>query len=912
MIQFVRIFISIVVLLGLARTGTSTTYYIKPSESDLCPTGQQLCLTLSQFVATVNRNGNVNNIMTLIFLSGNYSLNVNISLSNFETLEMYPVDDNATTTVSCELSVRFTFESAELVSIRGITFLGCGNNFVRNVDNVVLQETVFEGLPGTGTSLTLINSNAEIIDCKFVGNQFGTVVESVESLTPIVTNLNWLIVRNVSGSLRVGGAMISTRSNVSISSTVFENNTAEIGGDIYAEEDSNFTIFNSTFLGDGPQPRSIESPFGGAIFSHQNTFSIDDCRFHRKHATVGSSIMSSLSTFTINSTSFDSNSATDHGAGAFVYNSSIFIHQSRFHNNTGLGGAAVTTDVGVITITESIFTFNRVHQHGGALDIGMDKVTISGCHFENNSADSFAGAVLLWGSTGKMYGGANFDESLQNCDRSCDQVVDDVNTDLESPLDGQMTRFISNSAPTGAALHVIQSTLETCGPIYFSKNHATLSSNVHFLNSKGNFRGSIELVQNSGSFFSFNSNLTFSGCAKFMNCSPSENTTVNYKEGGALTLYQTMLSLQGEVSIENNRAEIGGAILATESEIFLSRTVSILNNSASASGGGLYLSQTELLILQESTVTISSNKAYERGGGILAISSSIKCIVTGSQYTVNGRMIEEYKGAIVNITENSAQRGGGIYLEANAKVTILKDYIFNTGVGHNALNFIGNSAQYGGAIYVDDGTNSGSCESNPFEARAPKSECFLSIVSTQTFVTTNTNFSLNNIDFDLNTAMVSGATLFGGLLDRCIVSPFNEVDRTINRATNEILEYNGGGLQYVLDISTERSIQSISSYPVQVCPCVNGCQNCEYKIKGYAEVQKGYLFNVSLIAVDQAYKPVNATIQGVLSSSQSNLLYGQVIQIPDRCTDANFQIISPHQSEELTLFACVRRSLWRC
>ena len=634
-IQFMRISISILVLLELTRSGTSTTYYIKPSKSDLCPTGQQSCLTLPQFIATVNRNGNVNNVTTLIFLSGNYSLNVNISLSNFQTLEMYPVDDNATTIVSCELSVHFTFESAELVSIRRMIFIGCGNNLVKNINNIVLQETLFEGLPGTGTSLTLINSNAEIIDCTFVGYQFGTVVESVESLTPIVANLNWLIVRNVSGSLRVGGALISTRSNVSISSTIFDNNTAEIGGDIYAEEDSNFALLNVTFVGDGPQPQSNESPFGGAIFSHQSMFSIDDCRFHRKHATVGSSIMSSLSTFTINSTNFDSNSATDHGAGAFVYNSSIDIHQSRFHNNTGLGGAAITIGVGVITITESIFTSNRVHQHGGALDIGMDKVTISGCHFENNSADSFAGAMLLWGSTGKMYGKANFDESLQNCDESCGQGVDGVNIVSESPINGQMTRFISNSAPTGAALHVIQSTLETCGPIYFSKNHATLSSNVHFLNSKGNFRGSIELVQNSGSFFSFNSNLTFSGCAKFMNCSPSENTTVNYKEGGALTLYQTMLSLQGEVSIENNRAEIGAAILATESEIFLSQMVSILNNSASASGGGLYLSQTKLLILQESTVTISRNDAYERGGGILAISSSIKCIVTGSQYTIN-------------------------------------------------------------------------------------------------------------------------------------------------------------------------------------------------------------------------------------------------------------------------------------
>ena len=73
-----------------------------------------------------------------------------------------------------------------------------------------------------------------------------------------------------------------------------------------------------------------------------------------------------------------------------------------------------------------------------------------------------------------------------------------------------------------------------------------------------------------------------------MGGSPPENTTVNFKEGGALTLYQTMLSFQGEARFEHNRAEIGGAILATESEIFLSDKVYITNNSASTSGGGLY------------------------------------------------------------------------------------------------------------------------------------------------------------------------------------------------------------------------------------------------------------------------------------------------------------------------------------
>ena len=888
------------ILLRLTSNCESVIYHIKSNESDPCPSDEQLCLSLPDFAAT-NHNGNEN--ISLILLPGNHNLTTNITLSNFKRLEMLHLSTNATFT--CALSTHFSFEQIESVSIRRVTFIGCGNNLVRDVSKFILQEAVFKGQADTGTALTLINTTAEIDHCSFIGNQFGTVMESVESLKLITTNIAWLIVRNVTGVVRVGGALISTYSNVSISHSTFENNTAEIGGDIYAEEESSIFVYNSTFTGDGPQPANEESSFGGAIFSHQNTLRVTECQFCKKHATVGASIMSSSSEVIVNGSRFDSNSATDHAGGLFAYNSTAFVYGSVFHNNTAAGGAGVTTDRGTIVVAGSIFTFNRAHQHGAALDLFRDKSTVMGCHFEGNIANSFAGAVLFWLSNSELYGKASDEDSLQACEEKCSDNYQGA-VDVSEFTSGDRSQFISNSAPTGAALYVIKSTVKSCGPIFFSKNFATLNSNVYFLNSDGVFEGFIELTQNLGSFFAFNSNITLSGCAKFVNGSLPVNTTANFREAGALTLYQTMLTLRGETRFEHNNAEIGGAILATDSEVFLSGQAYILNNNASMSGGGLYLSQSELSSLQASTLTISGNHATEKGGGIDIVSSSIKFIVTGSQYTdQTGNMIEEYEGAILNITENMAQKGGAIYLEANSKVTVLKDYIFETDAKRSALNFVSNSAQYGGAIYVDDATNSGSCESNPFEVKSPKSECFISVVSTQTIVTANTNFSLNNIFFDSNTAMISGPTLFGGLFDRCIVSPFNEVDRTIDQTTNELLTYKGNALQYLMDISTiiGNETQSISSLPVQICPCVNNRPSCGYKIRRYVQVVKGFLFNVSVIAVDQVYRAVNATIQGELYSSTSNLLTGQVTEITNKCTDVTFQIISPHPSEELTLFA---------
>ena len=194
---------------------------------------------------------------------------------------------------------------------------------------------------------------------------------------------------------------------------------------------------------------------------------------------------------------------------------------------------------------------------------------------------------------------------------------------------GDKTRYIANSAPAGTALYAIRSTIRSCGPFYFSKNFAILNSNVYLLNSDGVVKGVFELNHNLGSFFAFNRNITFSGCTRFFNNTPPANTTVNFKDGRALTLYQTMLSLNGEITFKYNHAEIGGAIVATESEIYLSDHVKVVNNGASISGGGLYLARSDLFSLQDSNLTVLRNMATKRGGGIHAVSSSIKNVVTG-------------------------------------------------------------------------------------------------------------------------------------------------------------------------------------------------------------------------------------------------------------------------------------------
>ena len=890
----------------ILERSNSTVYYIKSSDVESCPLQGHPCLTLTQFSANRSYHGN----LTLILLPGNHTLQANLSLSMLDMLE---VQSNVTASVLCKFSSRLSFEYIERVYIRNVNSIGCGGNKVSNVKEIIISNTTFRGTDNSGTSLTLVNTRAEIVNCSFVRNQFGTIVEGAKSLALLTSELKWFLVGDVTGIIRIGGALIVSYSNISISNSKFEDNKAQIGGDIFTEDSSTVTISNSMFTGGGLLTNEPEPSFGGSIFAHEGTFSIKDSLFRDKNATVGGAIVSSLSTFMFNRSTFISNSATDHGGAHLAFNCTISIYGCNYRYNYAGAGAGVATENGVILVESSNFSHNTVERHAAALDLYNDFPTIRGCIFDHNVAHSFAGAVLFWLSNSKVYGGTASGGNEQTCNvseqgcsdnNSSQTVTTDVSVTSDYTSNGEIL-FISNSAPTGAAIYVIMGTVYSCGTILFTKNVARLYGNVYFLDSNGTFEGHMVLSGNIGSFFVFNSNVTFSGCNRFSNCSPPKNPTASFKEGGALTLVQTTLTLKGQAIFERNHAEIGGAIVATESKIYLTEKVEANNNSASKSGGAIYLSQSEMYSLRESTLLVSNNNAVETGGGIHALSSSIKCTVTGSkEKDRSGKVIgENYEGARVLLMNNSAPKGGALYLEANSKVTLLKDYIFEILVNHNGMAFIGNTASYGGAIYVDDESNSATCASNPFNVNSPKSECFIRVIATHTIQTAYTNYSLNNVLFCLNSANVSGSTLFGGLLDRCTVSLFNEVDRTIDMADNNFLKYEGNGLQYLFDISTGNSNQTISSYPAQLCLCINGQHDCSSKEQSISEFRKGETFNLSLIAVDQIYRPVNSTIQGYLDQTESNLIDGQITTITNKCTNISFQITSPYASEQLTLYA---------
>ena len=212
------------------------------------------------------------------------------------------------------------------------------------------------------------------------------------------------------------------------------------------------------------------------------------------------------------------------------------------------------------------------------------------------------------------------------------------------------------------------------------------------LSGKSNFINSI------GSVYVYNSNLTLSGFIKFKNCTDPAiyNMIWSDSQGGAITSILSNILLTGNTQFLNNTAMFGGAILAFESTFSISGRAIIADNQARNDGGGIYLHHCKLMI--RLTCDISCNRA-KRGGAIHGLGSTI---------FVN-------QPSVLNIINNIAENGGGLYFEVYINIRMMNLFKNQT----LRLNLIGNRAtEFGGAIFVDDKSSStAACTRN--------TECFL-------------------------------------------------------------------------------------------------------------------------------------------------------------------------------------------
>jgi predicted outer membrane repeat protein len=220
-----------------------------------------------------------------------------------------------------------------------------------------------------------------------------------------------------------------------------------------------------------------------------------------------------------------------------------------------------------------------------------------------------------------------------------------------------------------------------------------------------------------------------------------------------------------------------------------------------------------------------------------------------------------------------------------------------------SLLFISNLAkEHGGAVYVADETDSGIC--NATVAYSSASECFLQAIILSNGRMEQGVVSINSIlvKFLNNHAKSSGSNLFGGLLDRCTLTPLVH-----GRGRSKLFNAtNVNSFTYFQSLSNIRNLSHVSSRPVRVCFCKDSQPDCSYQPPPFS-IQRGGTIKVPLVAVDQANQPITAKVHGLLSQNQGGSL-GKLedTQITSgNCTNLSFTVASPQNNdiEELVVYA---------
>ena len=355
-----------------------------------------------------------------------------------------------------------------------------------------------------------------------------------------------------------------------------------------------------------------------------------------------------------------------------------------------------------------------------------------------------------------------------------------------------------------------------------------------------------------------------------------------------------------EVTVHNNTAVYGGGIYLAQSSLHVYHTFELTINQASEYGGGIYASQSEIQFTSEHTKTLEiiNNTAFN-GGAMYVIASNIQISKT-----------------FVNFDSNRAiMNGGAMYLGQNSKIRLLKsepDYIWDDNL-QVRVDFTNNSAEKGGAIYVADNANDGMLCNTAIN----QAECFI-----QTLIVYNeansTSITLINTFFTNNTALQSGSDIYGGHLDRCTINRHAELVEVFTNYTKlhgfdyiktttqieqiiDYSEYAKSHPNYLINSISKSDVIGLISSNGNLALCLDDVipyTNSQQDVL----INKGELFTVNIGAVDQVGNPINATVISSLSSESGNGYFkgGQVEQqVGNQCTKLEYNVYSQDNSAQL-------------
>ena len=171
--------------------------------------------------------------------------------------------ESSTARIICTIDTSMHFSQSQCILITNLEFIGCGGNKVEHIKKLLINNTTFEGEGNSGTALELIETTAQIVNSTFVSNRkrkHGAYRDCFSSNFGCFLNgFN-------------GGAVIATNSIVVISQSIFEDNGADVGGAIFAEQHSIIKMSGNAFVSNSA---NSNNGIGGVLLSNSSIITIE-------------------------------------------------------------------------------------------------------------------------------------------------------------------------------------------------------------------------------------------------------------------------------------------------------------------------------------------------------------------------------------------------------------------------------------------------------------------------------------------------------------------------------------------------------------------------------------------------------------------------------------------------------------
>ena len=887
-------------------------YYIVTSPDQSCLSEFEMCLTLNQFASNTSH---MQEDTSLVLQREQHGLDTQLTVANVARFSLIAetAGNHSGSDVIIVCNESFIFENVSKVYIRGVLFVNCTQNVVENVEQITLDNCTFDRQNQNGDVFHVTSSTANFTHCRF-------------TRTPLEVSYDDQQANLVSYFPTINGRYIFSthRTIISVHRSVFEKKGSMNGTAIQVEEESELFVNGTSFT---------------TITTNGTEYYADDGFYDAVHVYGGSSVVINYSTFDRGRSEF----LREFRPRIFNYLESIHATLRSIASNLSVHGCTynnsfvtnlVYSNESNIALSETTIESNMMYICIVAIN---GNTTIRNCIIKNNQfiqglliLDSFcspmASQFTLLNSSivdnravdpeiihGLLLDNiANFDVNNYynyNINISIDILINNLAyRGLITIIAGNVNVYnctFSGNYDTGVIwVAAVNIAIDNCTfednqanvigvvlivngelsseNMLLRNNTATGIGVLWLLSCNATFNGSTLLKDNVGSLSIVTSTVTIEGSMHIENSTPSSNSSVPLAEGGAITVLLSSVTFHAAVTLDGNLAENGGAMFISDSQVFMTGpmvNIKITNNRATSAGGAIYLHQSRLSL--QGVCDISNNTAVN-GGGIYAVSSTI--VLEDSLTSYNH----------VSLTSNYADRSGGaLFLSTNSKLyTVI---LFTA----HPVYLINNSAENGGAVYIEDETNNQQCYSNSSDSvnSMSSTECFFQILAViQNLGVSEFSFTqtdMKSLTFTNNNARSAGDAIFGGLLDRCTVNPLNP--------SRNIIGASVGGISFLINVSNINDTDSIASQPVRLCFCDSGIPNCSASLAPI-HVIKGHMFSISLVAVDQVNHTLESDVTASLSSNDGGFREGQQVQgISANCSQLTYNVMTPHDSEELIL-----------